>query len=42
MRLDDNSKKLAHEVFDAIEKEKQKAYMEGYARGVEAVFSRRA
>ena len=40
MRLNDNSKKLAHEVFDAIEKEKQEAYMEGYTKGVESMFER--
>lgn len=40
MRLNDNPKKLAKEVFATIEKEKHESYMEGYTKGVESMFDR--
>lgn len=34
MSLNDETKKLAHDVFAAIENEKRKAYHEGYTKGI--------
>ena len=35
MELDENTKHLAHDVFEAIKKEKEIAYRQGYGKGID-------